>query len=196
MASAWCGAGVSGGAAHDRLPARDLALYDNLTGLETLQFFSRLKGAPPEKCRPVLERSACRMRGRRRVREYSKGMRQRLGFAQALLGSPKLLFLDEPTNGLDPDASRGFYAILRELRAPASPSFSVRTSSRKSRSGWTAWRSWPTGVFGRWVRCRNCAKQLDLPVRFTIRVVPGASADVCAVRWGSLPCERNWKAGR
>jgi len=53
----------------------------------------------------------------RRVREYSKGMRQRLGFAQALLGKPQILFLDEPTTGLDPEAIREFYAILRALRA-------------------------------------------------------------------------------
>jgi len=54
---------------------------------------------------------------RRRVREYSKGMRQRLGFAQALLGKPRILFLDEPTTGLDPEAIRGFYAILRQLKS-------------------------------------------------------------------------------
>jgi Cu-processing system ATP-binding protein len=55
--------------------------------------------------------------GTRPVREYSKGMRQRLGFAQALLGSPQVLFLDEPTNGLDPQAIRDFYATLRTLQA-------------------------------------------------------------------------------
>ena len=55
--------------------------------------------------------------GRRPVREYSKGMRQRLGFAQALLGTPRVLFLDEPTNGLDPAAIRDFYATLRALQA-------------------------------------------------------------------------------
>ncbi|MEO8120655.1 MAG: ABC transporter ATP-binding protein, partial [Rhodoferax sp.] len=50
------------------------------------------------------------------LREYSKGMRQRLGFAQALLGAPRVLFLDEPSNGLDPQAIRDFYATLRGLR--------------------------------------------------------------------------------
>jgi len=95
----------------------NVVLYENLTGLETLQFFSRLKGAPLQDCAPALERVGLTHAARRRVREYSKGMRQRLGFAQALLGRPQILFLDEPTTGLDPEAIRGFYAILRGLRA-------------------------------------------------------------------------------
>jgi Cu-processing system ATP-binding protein len=94
----------------------NIVLYDNLTGLETLQFFARLKGAPLNECAGMLEKVGLGPAGKRRVREYSKGMRQRLGFAQALLGRPQLLFLDEPTNGLDPEAIREFYAILRNLR--------------------------------------------------------------------------------
>ena len=50
------------------------------------------------------------------VRAYSKGMRQRLAFAQALLGTPRILFLDEPTNGLDPEGIGEFYRMLAELR--------------------------------------------------------------------------------
>ncbi|MBI1907188.1 MAG: ABC transporter ATP-binding protein [Rhodocyclales bacterium] len=95
----------------------NVVLYDNLTGLETLQFFSRLKGASSLDCLPALERVGLTDAARRRVREYSKGMRQRLGFAQALLGSPRILFLDEPTTGLDPEAIREFYTILRGLKA-------------------------------------------------------------------------------
>ena len=95
----------------------NVVLYDNLSGLETLRFFARLKGAPLEQCQPALERVGLAHAGKRPVREYSKGMRQRLGFAQALLGSPQVLFLDEPTNGLDPQAIRDFYATLRGLQA-------------------------------------------------------------------------------
>ena len=95
----------------------NVVLYDNLNGLETLRFFARLKHAPLAQCQPVLERVGLAHAGNRPVREYSKGMRQRLGFAQALLGNPQVLLLDEPTNGLDPQAIRDFYATLRELQA-------------------------------------------------------------------------------
>ena len=95
----------------------NIVLYDNLTGLETLQFFSRLKGAPLQDCAQALDRVGLTHAATRRVREYSKGMRQRLGLAQALLGRPQILFLDEPTTGIDPEAIRDVYAILRGLRA-------------------------------------------------------------------------------
>jgi Cu-processing system ATP-binding protein len=68
-------------------------------------------------CEPLLAQVGLADASGRAVREYSKGMRQRLGFAQALLGRPSVLFLDEPTTGLDPLAIRAFHARLRELRA-------------------------------------------------------------------------------
>lgn len=95
----------------------NVVLYDNLNGLETLRFFAHLKGAPITQCPVLLERVGLAHAGNRPVREYSKGMRQRLGFAQALLGTPRVLLLDEPTNGLDPQAIRDFYATLRGLQA-------------------------------------------------------------------------------
>jgi len=91
----------------------NVVLYDNLSGLETLRFFARLKGADTAECTPLLEQVGLAGAAERKVREYSKGMRQRLGFAQALLGDPALLFLDEPTNGLDPEGIREFYRTLK-----------------------------------------------------------------------------------
>ena len=93
----------------------NLAFYDNLSGLETLQFFASLKGASPDQCLPLLHQVGLAHAVKRRVDGYSKGMRQRLGFAQALLGKPRILFLDEPTNGLDPEGIREFYQQLHEL---------------------------------------------------------------------------------
>jgi Cu-processing system ATP-binding protein len=96
----------------------NVVLYDNLSGIETLRFMAQLKGVSSAACEPALERVGLDPAAARRpVREYSKGMRQRLGFAQALLGRPRVLFLDEPTTGLDPDAIHAFYATLAELRA-------------------------------------------------------------------------------
>lgn len=94
----------------------NLVLYDNLSGLETLRFFARLKSAPLAQCSELLERVGLGGVGRRPVRGYSKGMRQRLGFAQALLGEPEILLLDEPTTGLDPAGTRDFFGQLQQLR--------------------------------------------------------------------------------
>lgn len=93
-----------------------LALYDNLSGIETLRFFARMKGAPMQQCAELLDRVGLGAAAKRVVRGYSKGMRQRLGLAQALLGQPQVLFLDEPSNGLDPQAIRDLYATLATLR--------------------------------------------------------------------------------
>ncbi|MDQ1363435.1 MAG: Copper transporter ATP-binding protein [Pseudomonadota bacterium] len=93
----------------------NVVFYDNLTGLETLQFFASLKGCAATECLPLLDKVGLNHAANRLVSGYSKGMRQRLGFAQALLGKPKILFLDEPTNGLDPEAIREFYQILQHL---------------------------------------------------------------------------------
>lgn len=94
----------------------NVVFYDNLSGLETLCFFADLKGADRQTCQPLLAKLGLAQAAHRPVRGYSKGMRQRLGFAQALLGSPRLLFLDEPTTGLDPEGIREFYRILEELK--------------------------------------------------------------------------------
>jgi Cu-processing system ATP-binding protein len=91
--------------------------YDNLTGLEILRLFADLKQVPRNSCAALLERVGLADAAGRRVSGYSKGMRQRLGFAQVLLGKPDLIFLDEPTNGLDPQGIHDFYQILRQVQA-------------------------------------------------------------------------------
>jgi Cu-processing system ATP-binding protein len=94
----------------------NVAFNAALTGRETLSFYARLKRIKPSKAWDLLDRVGLTNAVDRRVGTYSKGMRQRLGLAQALLGRPRVLLLDEPTTGLDPALRQTFYEILDELR--------------------------------------------------------------------------------
>jgi Cu-processing system ATP-binding protein len=94
----------------------NVAFNGALTGHETLSFYARLKREPSKVTPVLLERVGLTAAAARRVATYSKGMRQRLGLAQALLGSPRVLLLDEPTTGLDPEFRQQFFEIMRELR--------------------------------------------------------------------------------
>lgn len=94
----------------------NVAFNAALTGRETLAFYARLKRIKPASAWALLDRVGLSDAADRRVGTYSKGMRQRLGLAQALLGQPRVLLLDEPTTGLDPALRQTFYEILNELR--------------------------------------------------------------------------------
>lgn len=114
---------VLGGQAGDPQITRHLGylpenvmFYPQLTGREILNHFARLKGASVRQVPALLERVGLGDAMEARTKTYSKGMRQRLGLAQALLGQPKLLMLDEPTVGLDPVATADLYRLLRDLR--------------------------------------------------------------------------------
>ena len=93
-------------------------LYQEMSGMENLLFYSRLYGVarPRERSRRVLERMGLAGAGEQLVREYSRGMKQRLTLGRALLHEPTLLLLDEPYVGLDQQGNRLLTSILRSLR--------------------------------------------------------------------------------
>ena len=92
-------------------------LYSAMTGVENLKFFASLFGIKPLDPMPLLERVDLAARGGDKVADYSKGMRQRLMMARALVNQPDVLFLDEPTDGLDPVSARTIQGIIREEAA-------------------------------------------------------------------------------
>ena len=101
--------------------------YLHLTAQENLEIVSDLKGVPHKDIGRVLDIVHLTQDRNRRVGQYSLGMKQRLGIAMALLGSPKLLILDEPTNGLDPAGIQEMRALIQNM--PAATGATVLISS-------------------------------------------------------------------
>lgn len=95
----------------------NVSFYEQLTGLEVLTYFAKLKGFTKAHAINLLEQVGISHAMKRAVKTYSKGMRQRLGLAQAFIGEPKLLLLDEPTVGLDPIATAEFYQTVDQLKS-------------------------------------------------------------------------------
>jgi ABC-2 type transport system ATP-binding protein len=94
--------------------------YRFLNAEETLDLYGRLFNMPPalrqSKAQELIEKVGLKADRKRTLREYSKGMRQRIGLAQALINDPDLVILDEPTSGLDPLGARWMKDLIRDLR--------------------------------------------------------------------------------
>ena len=98
---------------------QDFGLYPTLTAWQILNYFAKLKGVTNKKERhtlidALLERVNLSSERTQRLGEFSGGMRQRLGIAQALIGEPELLIVDEPTAGLDPEERNRFHNLISE----------------------------------------------------------------------------------
>lgn len=95
-----------------------IALYDSLTGEQVLDYLVDLQGREPRRRAELCERLDLPASVlRRKVRDYSRGMRQKIGVVQALQHDPELAILDEPTEGLDPLMQHAFYRLLDDLRS-------------------------------------------------------------------------------
>lgn len=91
------------------------SFYDHLTGYENLEIISKLKGIKKDEILKTLNIVGLNNVDKKKAKEYSLGMKQRLGIAMALIGSPKLLILDEPINGLDPQGIEEMRNLFKNI---------------------------------------------------------------------------------
>lgn len=162
----------------------NVVFHDTMTGRALLGFYAHLKGVTAGACEALLEQVGLTDAADRRIGTYSKGMRQRLGLAQALLGHPKLLVFDEPTSGLDPISRLGFYETVRRL-------VETGTTVLLSSHALTEIEAQTDRVAimneGRIVACGSAdalRKSAALPVRIRITLTEGSPAEV-ALRFGA-----------
>lgn len=150
-----------------------VSFYHHMTGRELLDYYARLKGIAKKEAGQRLEQVGLLDAANKRLNTYSKGMRQRLGLAQAILGSPSLLFLDEPTTGLDPTLRRDFYRIIGDLRDQGT---TVVISSHSLNEVESQADRVALVKQGKLVACGSLdslSRQLGLPVKTILRLADG-----------------------
>ena len=168
-----------------------VAFLGSMTGRETIRFYGRLKGVGRAACEEALAHVGLAGAAGKRVKAYSKGMRQRLGFAQAILGTPRLLILDEPTGGLDPDSRHAFHATLGELAGRGTAiilSSHVLTEVEAGTDRVAIMRQ------GRLAACGTAdelKREAGLAVTIRVTVCPGGGARLASALGGNLATRIN-----
>jgi ABC-2 type transport system ATP-binding protein len=165
----------------------DTALYDRLTGLDNLVFFGRLYGMDAahatSAAHALLERFGLGDRQGDRVGSYSKGMKQKTLIARALIADPELVFLDEPTAGLDPEAAHELMTYIHDLSSELGRTFFI-TSHRLEEMEAVCTR---VGVLsGGRIAAQGApadvARMLVPEVRVRVTTAPGTSLDEDTIR--------------
>lgn len=182
-----CDAGPGSAAARAAVAylPENAAFHPALTGEEQIRHYLRLRGENPGLAMGLLEKVGLGAAARRRIGTYSKGMRQRVGLAQALIGHPRLLVLDEPTSGLDPVSRREFYALLDDLAAQGA---SILLSSHALTEVEARTDRIVILSKGRLVAegtLPDLRRRADLPVNLHITARPGQAAAVAAALPGA-----------
>jgi Cu-processing system ATP-binding protein len=161
-----------------------VAFYDAMSGREVLAFYARLKGVSSNDCERLLESVGLGGAAGRRVGTYSKGMRQRLGLAQAMLGNPRLLFLDEPTTGLDPGLRHQFYELIDAMHKEGVTSLISSHALSEVEARANRFIIMKAGVMIAGGTLDELYLQAALPVRLQLSVAAGQASSI-AERLGS-----------
>ncbi|MCW9032270.1 MAG: ABC transporter ATP-binding protein [Gammaproteobacteria bacterium] len=161
-----------------------VAFYDAMTGREVLSFYAALKGASQQECSNLLELVGLSDASKRKVATYSKRMRQRLGLAQAMLGDPQLLFLDEPTTGLDPLLRQHFYELIDKQHKKGATSIISSHALSEVEARANRFVILKKGVLVACGTLDELYQQVSLPTRINLKVQAG-QASVVAERLGS-----------
>jgi Cu-processing system ATP-binding protein len=157
-----------------------VAFHSAMKGREVLAFYAGLKRVAVKEYTDILARVGLEDAADRRVSTYSKGMRQRLGLAQAMLGEPQLLFLDEPTSGLDPSLRRQFYELIDTLSRSGTTSLISSHSLNEVEARADRIAILKNGVL---VACGTVAEllaQAGLPIFVQLQAKPGTASELAA----------------
>lgn len=155
-----------------------VAFYDAMTGQEVLSFYADLKGSSKKECRDLLELVGLSQASKRKIGTYSKGMRQRLGLAQAMLGDPQLLFLDEPTTGLDPILRQQFYELIDKMHKKGATSIISSHALSEVEARASRFVIMKKGVMVACGTLDELYQQVNQPIRFKLKVQEGQSSAV------------------